>query len=122
MTPTTQLRVFFGPDTWMGPGKGDLLQLIEETGSIAAAGRRMGMSYKRAWYLIDSLNAYFDEPVVASSRGGKAGGGAHLTVTGRRVLDLYRRMQAKTERAIGDEVRELERLMRAPVDDGAESL
>jgi molybdate transport system regulatory protein len=112
-TPTTQLRVFFGPDTWMGPGKADLLQLIEETGSIAAAGRRMGMSYKRAWYLIDSLNAIFAEPVVSSSRGGKAGGGAHLTETGRRVLDLYRRMQARAERSIAAEAAELGALMRA---------
>lgn len=68
------LRVALSPDTLLGPGKADLLQGIRETGSIAAAGRRMGMSYKRAWYLIDTLNNGFREPLVMASKGGKAGG------------------------------------------------
>jgi molybdate transport system regulatory protein len=57
--PHMWLRVVLGPDTVFGPGKAELLLSIDETGSIAAASRRMGMSYKRAWYLIDTLNAYF---------------------------------------------------------------
>jgi molybdate transport system regulatory protein len=80
--PHIWLRVFLGPDTMFGPGKAELLQSISETGSIAAAGRRMGMSYKRAWYLIDTLNAYFNEPLVVSIKGGAKGGGASLTETG----------------------------------------
>ncbi len=91
--PLTKLRVILGPETLLGPGKADLLQGIEETGSIAAAGRRMGMSYKRAWYLVDTLNAYFREPVVISVKGGPKGGGASLTDTGKAVLAHYRQIQ-----------------------------
>jgi molybdate transport system regulatory protein len=105
--PFIKLRVILGPDTLVGPGKADLLQGIDETGSIAAAGRRMGMSYKRAWYLIDTMNAYFSEPVAVSTKGGPKGGGASLTPTGREVLQLFRRMQNKAERAVIHELRKL---------------
>lgn len=97
--PSLQLRITLNPETLLGPGKADLLQAIQETGSIAAAGRRMGMSYKRAWYLIDTMNAYFREPVVISAKGGNARGGAQLTATGRAVLKAYRRVEAKVRRA-----------------------
>lgn len=97
--PCVVVRVVLGADTRLGPGKADLLQNIDETGSIAAAGRRMGMSYKRAWYLIDTMNASFRAPVVTSVKGGNARGGARLTETGRAVLTIYRRMEAKARRA-----------------------
>jgi molybdate transport repressor ModE-like protein len=77
-TTSIELRVVLDPETFLGPGKADLLQAIEETGSIAAAGRRMGMSYKRAWYLIDTMNTYFHEPMVVSVKGGNTRGGASL--------------------------------------------
>ena len=96
--PSLRLRITLKPGTLLGPGKADLLEGIRETGSIAAAGRRMGMSYKRAWYLIDTMNSYFREPVVFSNKGGKTGGGAQLTTTGRAVLDRYRRMETKARR------------------------
>lgn len=99
-----ELRVILQPETLLGPGKADLLQAIDETGSIAAAGRRMGMSYKRAWYLIDTMNAYFQEPVVVSAKGGNARGGAQLTATGRKVLEAYRRMETKARKAIDREL------------------
>jgi len=83
----------------MGPGKADLLQGIAETGSIAAAGRRMGMSYKRAWALAEVLNRMFAEPLVVTQRGGHDRGGAALTATGETVLALFRRMQATAEEA-----------------------
>lgn len=105
--PLMKLRVVLGPDTMLGPGKADLLQGIDETGSIAAAGRRMGMSYKRAWYLIDTMNAYFQEPVVVSSKGGAKGGGASLTDTGKAVLDCYRQIQRKADSAAQDDLRTL---------------
>lgn len=105
--PLSRLRVILGPETLFGPGKADLLQGIDETGSIAAAGRRMGMSYKRAWYLIDSINTYFQEPVVISTKGGPKGGGAVLTDTGKAVLELFREMQHKSEAAIAGELKEL---------------
>lgn len=87
------LRIDLAPGTQLGPGKAMLLEKIAETGSIAAAGRSMGMSYKRAWYLVDTLNGYFHAPLVVSSKGGKAGGGAALTPLGAQVLALYRRME-----------------------------
>lgn len=105
--PYLTLRIIIGPATLFGSGKADLLQGIAETGSIAAAGRRMGMSYKRAWYLIDTLNRYFREPVVIPTKGGRAGGGATLTETGRVVLDLYRHIQAKAQTAVGEELQAL---------------
>ena len=88
----------------LGPGKADLLERIGETGSIAAAGRAMGMSYKRAWMLVETMNSIFAEPLVASSRGGSAGGGAELTEAGRRVLSLYRSLEKRTLEAGGDEI------------------
>ena len=94
----------------MGPGKAELLQGISETGSIAAAGRRMGMSYKRAWYLLDAMNGYFQEPLVLSAKGGKSGGGARLTENGERVLAIYQRMEAKTAKAVALELRQFSAL------------
>jgi molybdate transport system regulatory protein len=81
------------------------LQSINETGSIAAAGRRMGI--KRAWYLIDTLNAYFKEPVVVSIKGGVKGGGASLTETGKAVLAHYQSMQRKAEVAADGDLKKL---------------
>ena len=95
---TLRIRVVFGDSRMMGPGKAELLDRIARTGSISAAGREMGMSYKRAWQLIETLNAMFHEPVVQSSRGGPGGGGAVLTETGRAVLETYRDL----ERAAAD--------------------
>jgi molybdate transport system regulatory protein len=112
--PHIWLRVFLGPDTMFGPGKAELLQSISETGSIAAAGRRMGMSYKRAWYLIDTLNAYFNEPLVVSIKGGAKGGGASLTETGQAVLTCYRRMQRKAEAAAAADLKKLATLAKPP--------
>ena len=88
----------------LGPGKADLLERIGETGSIAAAGRAMGMSYKRAWLLVETMNSIFAEPLVASSRGGSAGGGAELTEAGKRVLSLYRSLEKRTVEAGSDEI------------------
>jgi molybdate transport system regulatory protein len=109
--PQARLRIYFDAETMLGPGKADLLQGIQETGSIAAAGRRMGMSYKRAWTLIDTLNHYFREPLVISAAGGKSGGGASLTPLGIEVLARYRHMQAATERAIAADVERLSELI-----------
>ncbi|MDN3571434.1 winged helix-turn-helix domain-containing protein [Methylobacterium longum] len=106
------LRVELRADTLLGPGKAALLQGIRETGSIAAAGRRMGMSYKRAWYLIDTLNGAFHEPLVTASKGGKTGGGAQLTPTGAAILDGYRRMEAAASEAVAGELAHLSTLLK----------
>jgi molybdate transport system regulatory protein len=73
-------EISLDPETLLGPGKAALLQAIDETGSIPATGRRShGISYKRAWYLIDAMNAYFSEPVVVSTKDGNRGGGGGAT-------------------------------------------
>ena len=107
--PALTLRILLSPDTAVGLGKANLLEYVgaKESGSIAAASRQMGMSYKRAWYLIDTMNAYFREPVVTATKGGKSGGGAHLTPNGRAVLDAYRRMEAEVARVTGPDLEAL---------------
>ncbi|WP_067223185.1 winged helix-turn-helix domain-containing protein [Stappia indica] len=111
-TVGVRLRLVFEPDAAFGPGKADLLEGIAATGSIAAAGRRMGMSYKRAWMLVEQLNAMFAAPLVESSRGGASGGGARLTEGGEAVLDLYRAMEAKARDAGAQEIAGLRALLR----------
>jgi molybdate transport system regulatory protein len=103
------LRIVLGPDIAVGPGKSDLLLGIKETGTIAAAGRRMGMSYKRAWYLVETMNGCFKRPLVETIKGGPGVGGARLTKLGEQVLALYQRMQADTERVIARDLRALQR-------------
>ncbi len=110
--PCLRLRVVFGPGAMLGPGKADLLALIEETGSISAAGRRMRMSYKRAWTLVETLNTLFAAPLVASSRGGEGGGGARLTEVGREVLARYRALERRAADAGADDIAALEALRR----------
>lgn len=111
-TVGARLRIVLEPDVAIGPGKADLLQAIRETGSIAAAGRRMGMSYKRAWLLVETMNRCFTSPLVEASRGGRARGGATLTPAGERVLDCYRRMAVLTENAIATEIARLRSMLR----------
>jgi molybdate transport system regulatory protein len=89
-----RLRVICGEDIALGPGKVDLLALVLETGSIREAAERMHMSYMRAWTLIRTMNACFKQPLVETVRGGKTGGGARLTETGRKALALYQEMEA----------------------------
>ena len=111
-----RLRIVLGPDIAIGPGKADLLEGIRETGSIAGAGRAMGMSYKRAWYLVETMNRCFERPLVEASKGGRAGGGASLTKLGREVLARYRRMEALTADAIEPEMAALRRFVAARSD------
>ena len=106
----SHLRVAVTEAFYLGPGRADLMELIAETGSIAAAGKRMGMSYKRAWSLVQALNEGFGSPLVSASRGGAAQGGAMLTPVGQEVLARYRNMQAATRTAIADDLAALTRL------------
>lgn len=103
------LRVTLERDVAIGPGKADLLEGIAATGSIAAAGRQMGMSYKRAWLLVNTMNRCFRGELVEAAKGGRAGGGARLTPLGAEVLAAYRRMQARTARAIAKDLAGLKR-------------
>jgi molybdate transport system regulatory protein len=97
--PRLTLRIDFDRDRAIGPGKIKLLELIDSLGSIAAAGRQMGMSYRRAWLLVDSVNRCFREPVVASQAGGQHGGGASLTELGRTVVRHYRSVETAAHAA-----------------------
>ena len=110
-TTGVRLRVVLAPDIAIGPGKADLLEGIRRTGSIAAAGREMSMSYKRAWTLVESMNECFKEPLVQANRGGNERGGAQLTRTGKRVLETYRHMETQSRKAIARDMRSLRRLL-----------
>jgi molybdate transport system regulatory protein len=100
--PALHVRLDLAPGVSFGPGKADLLQGIAETGSIAAAGRRLGMSYKRAWSLVETLNGMFRSPLVSATKGGAAGGGASLTAEGAAVLSHYRAIQLRAAEATVD--------------------
>jgi molybdate transport system regulatory protein len=102
------LRIDFGPENALGPGKIRLLELLAETGSIAAAGRAMDMSYRRAWLLVAALNGMFREPVVATKLGGKAGGGAQVTAFGADVISRYRDMERLAQTALAPHLSQLE--------------
>jgi molybdate transport system regulatory protein len=105
-----RLRLIFDGGRALGPGKADMLQGIAELGSIAAAGRALSMSYKRAWQLVDDLNKSFTAPLVRASKGGGHGGGAELTPEGRQVLKLYRDIERKTQRGAAAEIKRLQTL------------
>lgn len=108
--PKLRIRVVLDTSIAIGPGKADLLDGIAETGSIAAAGRRMKMSYKRAWQLVDALNQAFHSPLVETATGGRRGGGARLTALGSKVLGLYRAMERRAERTNARALAELRAL------------
>ena len=107
-----RIRIVFDGDDMIGPGKADLLDGIARIGSIAGAGREMGMSYKRAWELIGTLNAMFRGPLVESTRGGSGGGGAVLTDLGLEVLSLYRAFEEAAAQGGAEELRALHALTR----------
>lgn len=94
-----RLRVLHGKEIALGPGKVSLLEEIERTGTLAEAARGLGMSYMRAWHLLQTMNACFKEPLVHTSRGGAERGGAHLTETGKAVVTAYRQMEGDCLRA-----------------------
>jgi molybdate transport system regulatory protein len=112
-----RLRLLFGDRLVLGPGKAELLAGIADSGSIAAAGRAMGMSYKRAWSLVEEMNAAFREPLVTSARGGAGGGGAVVTETGLAVLGAYQSMVVATDRACAADIATVAALL-ADVSDG----
>lgn len=107
-----KVRILVGSVVAIGPGKADLLEAIGRAGSISAAGREMGMSYRRAWMLVDVLNASFAKPLVSTATGGQRGGGAQLTDFGSEVLRRYRAMEATAEQAVAAELKQFVRLLR----------
>jgi len=106
-----RIGIPFGEAYAMGPGKADLLEAIEETGSISAAGRKLNMSYRRAWLLVDEMNRCFKAPLVEARTGGTKGGGAEVTELGLEALRRYREMQAQGWEAVRRSYREFEKLL-----------
>ena len=115
----TRFRVQVKHAVAIGPGKADVLQAIAETGSMAEAGRRLGMSYQRVWSLVRAMNGDFIEPLVVTQRGGTAGGGTGLTDMGAKVLAIYRVIERDAERAVSKRLPQLLALIRP--DAGARS-
>jgi molybdate transport system regulatory protein len=112
-TTRLSLRLDFGDTVRLGPGKVRLLELISELGSISAAGRAMGMSYRHAWLLVDSLNQAFVQQVVATRPGGKADKRAELTPFGREVIRRFQAMEAAARSVVADDLRALENAIKA---------
>ena len=97
------LRINLGTRPIFGHGKAKLLDAISANGSISAAARKIGMSYRRAWLLTDAMNQDFKSPLIESSLGGKGGGGAMLTEEGIKVLNLFRSMEKKAQKSLINE-------------------
>lgn len=118
MVPTTpslrlRQRIQYGHAIAMGPGKVELLRQIAANGSISAAARHMGMSYRRAWQLVETMNQCFLSPLVETAAGGSGGGGARITALGEQVLGLYLRIETKTLKAVTSELTEFQALLAA---------
>lgn len=107
------LRVLGAAAPAMGPGKAELIERIQQTGSISAAARAMGMSYRRAWQLVEALNATYRQLVVITAVGGQHGGGAKVTPHGRRLAALFRSMERKAAAAIAADLRRYHGFLRA---------
>lgn len=105
-------QLFCGDEPAMGPGKADLLEAIDRSGSISAAGRALGMSYRRAWLLVDSMNRCFRDRLIETTAGGGQAKGARLTHTGRDVLARYRTLEARLASVVTDDLQYLEALLR----------
>jgi molybdate transport system regulatory protein len=112
--PGLTLRLLSGARPAMGPGKAELLEHIEASGSISAAARAMDMSYRRAWQLVEAMNRDFAQPLVTTATGGKRGGGAVVTELGQQALAAFRRMELKASRAIARDTAAFESLLKRP--------
>ena len=108
----TRLRVILDEEIAFGPGKADLLEAIRDTGSISGAGKKLGMSYRRAWLLVDTMNRCFRSPLVDAAVGGVAGGGASLSALGEDVLRHYRTLERAVAKVTDKAFGELQPLLR----------
>ncbi len=115
MTDSISIKIRLHTDdaVALGPGKADLLEAISNHGSISAAGRAMGMSYKRAWDLVNTMNVSFAKPLVSTAKGGARGGGAEVTPFGQTILSAYREMEHKAHAAIATDLTKLLSMLRS---------
>mgnify|MGYP005655321939 FL=1 len=116
-TRLPRVQVLFGAVFPLGPGKAALIEAVGRTGSISGAAREMGMSYARAWKLINATNSCFREPLVATSTGGQGGGGAFVTDNGVEVLRRYREIENKAVAAVRTEVEDLSGFLNEEIND-----
>jgi molybdate transport system regulatory protein len=112
--PGLTLRILGKDFPAMGPGRAELITRIGKTGSISAAARSMGMSYRRAWQLVEAMNESFSEPLVMTAVGGKRGGGAVVTPFGKRLVKTFRAMETKASAAIAPDLEEFTAHLRTP--------
>lgn len=110
--PRLSIRIDLASGDRIGPGKIALLEAIHSTGSISAGARSLGMSYRRAWLLVEEVNDALREPAITAETGGRSGGGAVLTPVGQRVIDLYRAIETMARSAAGQEFRAIGKLVR----------
>jgi molybdate transport system regulatory protein len=106
--PKLTLRVDLGSGRALGPGKIRLLEAIDKTGSISQAGRTLGMSYRRAWLLVDDMNSCFRDSVIEAQPGGAHGGGAVLTAFGQKLVERYRAIETEALAATRKHFHDLE--------------
>lgn len=102
-----RLRVTRGDEIAVGPGKVALLEAIREHGSITVAARNIGMSYRRAWLLLDEMNRLMRKPLTASAQGGQRGGGSVVTPEGEKLIELYRQIEERAQQACSLEIAQL---------------
>ena len=109
-----RVRVIAGEQIALGPGKVNLLEEIDRSGSISKAARELGLSYRRAWTLVDTMNKSFKSYLVKGYAGGKKGGGAYLTPLGKKMAETYRIMEAKAGRAMQADWKVIQRSLKRP--------
>jgi len=112
--PSIRFRIYLDSEGHIGPGKVELLEHIGQLGSIAAAGRAMGMSYRRAWELVEETTRIFGHPVTTRQAGGRQGGGAALTPLGEAVIARFRAMEAAITAATQEELTALQAEVKSP--------
>jgi molybdate transport system regulatory protein len=110
----SRFRIMAGDAIALGPGKIDLLEAIAQSGSISKAAKEIKLSYRRAWDMVDTMNQCFKKPLVASSTGGKGGGGATLTPLGERMIELYRAMESAAEASTQAEWKAIKQFLKEP--------
>jgi molybdate transport system regulatory protein len=110
--PRLSIRLDLTSEDRIGPGKIALLEAIRDTGSISAGARKIGMSYRRAWLLVEQINAALAQPAVTAAPGGRQGGGAALTPVGVELIDIYRAIEDTAYVSARDQFRAVEKLAR----------
>jgi molybdate transport system regulatory protein len=110
----SRFRIMAGDAIALGPGKIDLLEAIDRSGSISKAAKEIKLSYRRAWDMVDTMNQCFKKPLVSSSTGGKGGGGAKLTPLGERMILLYRAMESAAEASTQADWKAIKQFLKEP--------